>query len=177
MFYDNVMNGFSRKGKTDSGITLTEILIALVIIALVIIGVYKAASSAFTKVNTADERDNVQKIMTNMKEFKFQGKYSETNYIQTLIANGAIPASMIADSKGTTAKNIWGGAVTIATSADKYSYSVVETKVPKDSCIGLVNSLRTFSLISKINNTAVDSVSPGTVCAADSNTLTFSTDS
>nr|APZ78403.1 hypothetical protein [Escherichia coli] len=43
--------------------------------------------------------------------------------------------------------------------------------------MAMVNALRSSSAISKINNTSTSTVSAATVCASDSNTLTFSTDS
>ncbi|EFE1101050.1 hypothetical protein GQA42_25705, partial [Escherichia coli] len=130
-----------------------------------------------SNIQSSNEQNNVLTVIANMKSLKFQGRYTDSNYIKTLYAQGLLPSDMIADTTGASAKNPWGGSVTITTSSDKYSFNVVEANVPQKNCMAMVNALRSSSAISKINNTSTSTVSAATVCASDSNTLTFSTDS
>ncbi|EEJ4252256.1 prepilin-type N-terminal cleavage/methylation domain-containing protein [Salmonella enterica subsp. enterica serovar 4,[5],12:b:-] len=169
--------GNKKTGEQDKGLTLLEILLAIVVIAVVIGYVYRQYSSVQTSVQSGGEQNNILTIIANMKQLKYQGRYTDSNYISTLYKQGLLPSDMIADASGTTAKNPWGGTVTISPSSDKYSFSVQETKVPMANCMSMVNALRSSSAITKINNTSTSSVDAATICNSDSNTLTFSTDS
>lgn len=161
----------------DKGLSLLEILLVIVVIGIVIGYAYRQYSSVQTSVQSTGEQNNILTIIANMKQLKYQGRYTGSNYISTLYKQGLLPSDMIADASGTTAKNPWGGNVTITASADKYSFNVQETKVPMANCMSMVNALRSSSAITKINNTSTSSVDAATICTSDSNTLTFSTDS
>ncbi|MGV6363627.1 type 4 pilus major pilin, partial [Escherichia coli] len=85
------------------------------------------------------ELKNLQTIATKMKQYKFQGQYTSSDYIKTLTQSGSLPADMIAG--GNKAKNAWGGDVTIKATADKYGYTITSNNVPKENCVELINSL------------------------------------
>ncbi|WP_449266822.1 type 4 pilus major pilin, partial [Escherichia coli] len=89
-----------------------------------------------------------QTIATKMKQYKFQGQYTSSDYIKTLTQSGSLPADMIAG--GNKAKNAWGGDVTIKATADKYGYTITSNNVPKENCVELINSLRSSSMFTKI---------------------------
>ncbi|MFU1434651.1 type 4 pilus major pilin, partial [Escherichia coli] len=76
---------------------------------------------------------NLQTIATKMKQYKFQGQYTSSDYIKTLTQSGSLPADMIAG--GNKAKNAWGGDVTIKATADKYGYTITSNNVPKENCV------------------------------------------
>ncbi|EHK6409877.1 hypothetical protein NDU95_004272 [Salmonella enterica] len=166
-----------RKKEQDKGATLMEVLLVVGVIVVLAASAYKLYSMVQSNIQSSNEQNNVLTVIANMKSLKFQGRYTDSNYIKTLYAQGLLPSDMIADTTGASAKNPWGGSVTITTSSDKYSFNVVEASVPKKNCMAMVNALRSSSAISKINNTSTSTVSAATVCASDSNTLTFSTDS
>ena len=157
-----------RKKEQDKGATLMEVLLVVGVIVVLAASAYKLYSMV---------QSNILTVIANMKSLKFQGRYTDSNYISTLYKQGLLPSDMIADTTGASAKNPWGGSVTITTSSDKYSFNVVENKVPQKNCMAMVNALRSSSAISKINSTSTSTVSAETVCSSDSNTLTFSTDS
>ncbi|MEW2670490.1 type 4 pilus major pilin [Escherichia coli] len=161
----------------DKGATLMEVLLVVGVIVVLAASAYKLYSMVQSNIQSSNEQNNVLTVIANMKSLKFQGRYTDSNYIKTLYAQGLLPSDMIADTTGASAKNPWGGSVTITTSSDKYSFNVVEANVPQKNCMAMVNALRSSSAISKINNTSTSTVSAATVCASDSNTLTFSTDS
>lgn len=165
-----------RKKEQDKGATLMEVLLVVGVIVVLAASAYKLYSMVQSNIQSSNEQNNVLTVIANMKSLKFQGRYTDSNYIKTLYAQGLLPSDMIADTTGASAKNPWGGSVTI-TSSDKYSFNVVEANVPQKNCMAMVNALRSSSAISKINNTSTSTVSAATVCASDSNTLTFSTDS
>lgn len=169
-----------RKKEQDKGATLMEVLLVVGVIVVLAASAYKLYSMVQSNIQSSNEQNNVLTVIANMKSLKFQGRYTDSNYIKTLYAQGLLPSDMIADTtgaSGASAKNPWGGSVTITTSSDKYSFNVVEANVPQKNCMAMVNALRSSSAISKINNTSTSTVSAATVCASDSNTLTFSTDS
>lgn len=166
-----------RKKEQDKGATLMEVLLVVGVIVVLAASAYKLYSMVQSNIQSSNEQNNVLTVIANMKSLKFQGRYTDSNYIKTLYAQGLLPSDMIADTTGASAKNPWGGSVTITTSSDKYSFNVVETNVPQKNCMAMVNALRSSSAISKINNTSTSTVSAATVCASDSNTLIFSTDS
>ncbi|MGC4596561.1 type 4 pilus major pilin [Escherichia coli] len=166
-----------RKKEQDKGATLMEVLLVVGVIVVLAASAYKLYSMVQSNIQSSNEQNNVLTVIANMKSLKFQGRYTDSNYIKTLYAQGLLPSDMIANTTGASAKNPWGGSVTITTSSDKYSFNVVEANVPQKNCMAMVNALRSSSAISKINNTSTSTVSAATVCASDSNTLIFSTDS
>ncbi|HCD8747110.1 TPA: hypothetical protein NEC14_003008 [Escherichia coli] len=166
-----------RKKEQDKGATLMEVLLVVGVIVVLAASAYKLYSMVQSNIQSSNEQNNVLTVIANMKSLKFQGRYTDSNYIKTLYAQGLLPSDMIADTTGASAKNPWGGSVTITTSSDKYSFNVVEASVPKKNCMAMVNALRSSSAISKINNTSTSTVDAATVCSSDSNRLTFSTDS
>ncbi|EEY8300826.1 hypothetical protein E9N90_004080 [Escherichia coli] len=166
-----------RKKEQDKGATLMEVLLVVGVIVVLAASAYKLYSMVQSNIQSSNEQNNVLTVIANMKSLKFQGRYTDSNYIKTLYAQGLLPSDMIADTTGASAKNPWGGSVTITTSSDNYSFNVVEASVPKKNCMAMVNALRSSSAISKINNTSTSTVDAATVCSSDSNTLTFSTDS
>lgn len=166
-----------RKKEQDKGATLMEVLLVVGVIVVLAASAYKLYSMVQSNIQSSNEQNNVLTVIANMKSLKFQGRYTDSNYIKTLYAQGLLPSDMIADTTGASAKNPWGGSVTITTSSDKYSFNVVEASVPKKNCMAMVNALRSSSAISKINNTSTSTVDAATVCSSDSKTLTFSTDS
>lgn len=166
-----------RKKEQDKGATLMEVLLVVGVIVVLAASAYKLYSMVQSNIQSSNEQNNVLTVIANMKSLKFQGRYTDSNYIKTLYAQGLLPSDMIADTTGASAKNPWGGSVTITTSSDKYSFNVVEASVPKKNCMAMVNALRSSSAISKINNTSTSTVDAATVCSSDSNTLIFSTDS
>lgn len=166
-----------RKKEQDKGATLMEVLLVVGVIVVLAASAYKLYSMVQSNIQSSNEQNNVLTVIANMKSLKFQGRYTDSNYIKTLYAQGLLPSDMIADTTGASAKNPWGGSVIITTSSDKYSFNVVEASVPKKNCMAMVNALRSSSAISKINNTSTSTVDAATVCSSDSNKLTFSTDS
>ncbi|WP_277973364.1 type 4 pilus major pilin [Pantoea agglomerans] len=164
--------------KTHRGLTMYEALAWTILAIIVIAGAVALISKVFNTFDTGKEVSNVQQIMTNTRGLlKYRGQYSDTNMIQSLIKYDGLPSSMIADTAGTTAKNGWGGDVTLSASSDKYTYTLTYDKVPKTACITMVSKLRESSLIGKINDTAIDTVEPETVCSADETKISFTSNS
>ncbi|EAN9574130.1 hypothetical protein EOF58_24975, partial [Salmonella enterica] len=147
-----------RKKEQDKGATLMEVLLVVGVIVVLAASAYKLYSMVQSNIQSSNEQNNVLTVIANMKSLKFQGRYTDSNYIKTLYAQGLLPSDMIADTTGASAKNPWGGSVTITTSSDKYSFNVVEASVPKKNCMAMVNALRSSSAISKINNTSTSTV-------------------
>ena len=145
----------------DKGLTLLEIAGAMIIIAIVVALAMSQMSSTMASSDNQRELKNLQTIATKMKQYKFQGRYTGTDYIKTLTESGALPADMIAG--GNKAKNAWGGDVTIAATADKYGYIITSNNVPKTNCVELINSLRSSSIFTKIMNTAPSAVAIKTI--------------
>ncbi|EOX4710700.1 type 4 pilus major pilin, partial [Escherichia coli] len=108
-------------------------------------------------------------------QYKFQGRYTGTDYIKTLTESGSLPADMIAGSN--KAKNAWGGDVTITATSNKYGYTITSKAVPKENCVELINSLRSSSMFTKIKGQTPASVDPVTVCSAATNDITLETSS
>ncbi|EJN6440218.1 hypothetical protein NQL88_004929, partial [Escherichia coli] len=152
-----------RKKEQDKGATLMEVLLVVGVIVVLAASAYKLYSMVQSNIQSSNEQNNVLTVIANMKSLKFQGRYTDSNYIKTLYAQGLLPSDMIADTTGASAKNPWGGSVTITTSSDKYSFNVVEASVPKKNCMAMVNALRSSSAISKINNTSTSTVDAATV--------------
>lgn len=133
-----------RKKEQDKGATLMEVLLVVGVIVVLAASAYKLYSMVQSNIQSSNEQNNVLTVIANMKSLKFQGRYTDSNYIKTLYAQGLLPSDMIADTTGASAKNPWGGSVTITTSSDKYSFNVVEASVPKKNCMAMVNALRFF---------------------------------
>lgn len=120
-----------RKKEQDKGATLMEVLLVVGVIVVLAASAYKLYSMVQSNIQSSNEQNNVLTVIANMKSLKFQGRYTDSNYIKTLYAQGLLPSDMIADTTGASAKNPWGGSVTITTSSDKYSFNVVEANVPQ----------------------------------------------
>lgn len=80
----------------DKGLTLLEIAGAMIIIAIVVALAMSQMSSTMASSDNQRELKNLQTIATKMKQYKFQGRYTGTDYIKTLTESGALPADMIA---------------------------------------------------------------------------------
>ncbi len=156
-----------KKEEEDKGLTLMEIAGALIIIGIVVGLAISQMSSTMSSSDNQRELKNLQTIATKMKQYKFQGQYTSSDYIKTLTQSGSLPADMIA----------WGGDVTIKATADKYGYTITSNNVPKENCVELINSLRSSSMFTKIMNTAPATVDPVTVCSNDKNNITLETNS
>ncbi|WP_289709401.1 type 4 pilus major pilin, partial [Escherichia coli] len=91
----------------DKGLTLLEIAGALIIIGIVVALAMSQMSSTMSSSDNQRELKNLQTIATKMKQYKFQGQYTSSDYIKTLTQSGSLPADMIAG--GNKAKNAWGG--------------------------------------------------------------------
>ncbi|WP_172704393.1 type 4 pilus major pilin, partial [Escherichia coli] len=129
-----------RKKEQDKGATLMEVLLVVGVIVVLAASAYKLYSMVQSNIQSSNEQNNVLTVIANMKSLKFQGRYTDSNYIKTLYAQGLLPSDMIADTTGASAKNPWGGSVTITTSSDKYSFNVVEANVPQKNCMAMVNA-------------------------------------
>ncbi|MFU1304440.1 type 4 pilus major pilin [Escherichia coli] len=164
-----------KEKEEDKGLTLLEVASALIIIGIVVSLAISQMSSTMSSSDNQRELKNLQTIATKMKQYKFQGQYTSSDYIKTLTQSGSLPADMIAG--GNKAKNAWGGDVTIKATADKYGYTITSNNVPKENCVELINSLRSSSMFTKIMNTAPATVDPVTVCSNDKNNITLETNS
>ncbi len=164
-----------KEKEEDKGLTLLEIAGALIIIGIVVGLAMSQMSSTMSSSDNQRELKNLQTIATKMKQYKFQGQYTSSDYIKTLTQSGSLPADMIAG--GNKAKNAWGGDVTIKATTDKYGYTITSNNVPKENCVELINSLRSSSMFTKIMNTTPATVDPVTVCSKDKNNITLETNS
>ncbi|WP_410402882.1 type 4 pilus major pilin [Escherichia coli] len=165
-----------KEKEEDKGLTLLEVAGALIIIGIVVVLAMSQMSSTMSSSDNQREVKNLQTIATKMKQYKFQGQYTSSDYIKTLTQSGSLPfTDMIAG--GNKAKNAWGGDVTIKATADKYGYTITSNNVPKENCVELINSLRSSSMFTKIMNTAPATVDPVTVCSNDKNNITLETNS
>lgn len=119
-----------KEKEEDKGLTLLEIAGALIIIGIVVTLAMSQMSSTMASSDNQRELKNLQTIATKMKQYKFQGRYTGTDYIKTLTESGSLPADMIAG--GNKAKNAWGGDVTIATTSNKYGYIITSVSVQQE---------------------------------------------
>lgn len=159
----------------DRGLTLIELLVVMVVLAIVSALVLQGFSMVMSKTETKKESDNIQTIVSNMQALKYKGRYQGKNYIKELIDREQLPSNMIAGDD--SAKNSWGGEVRIVPTSNKYAFSIIENNVPKRNCSGMVDVLRSMSLIATINGMKPDEAEPSAVCSADVNTLTLTTNS
>ncbi|EIL3162156.1 prepilin-type cleavage/methylation domain-containing protein, partial [Escherichia coli] len=104
-----------KEKEEDKGLTLLEVAGALIIIGIVVVLAMSQMSSTMSSSDNQREVKNLQTIATKMKQYKFQGQYTSSDYIKTLTQSGSLPADMIAG--GNKAKNAWGGDVTIKATA------------------------------------------------------------
>ncbi|STJ26347.1 major pillin subunit [Escherichia coli] len=75
-------------------------------------------------------------VIANMKSLKFQGRYTDSNYIKTLYAQGLLPSDMIADTTGASAKNR-GRLRYNQTSSDKYSSMLLRPAYRRKNCMAM----------------------------------------
>lgn len=97
-----------RKKEQDKGATLMEVLLVVGVIVVLAASAYKLYSMVQSNIQSSNEQNNVLTVIANMKSLKFQGRYTDSNYIKTLYAQGLLPSDMIADTTGASAKNPWG---------------------------------------------------------------------
>ena len=155
-----------KEKEEDKGLTLLEIAGALIIIGIVVALAMSQMSSTMSSSDNQRELKNLQTIATKMKQYKFQGRYTGTDYIKTLTESGSLPADMIAGSNKA-----------IAATSNKYGYTITSKAVPKENCVELINSLRSSSMFTKIKGQTPASVDPVTVCSAATNDITLETSS
>nr|WP_250696466.1 hypothetical protein [Escherichia coli]AQZ20318.1 hypothetical protein pLishui142-1_00049 [Escherichia coli] len=96
-----------RKKEQDKGATLMEVLLVVGVIVVLAASAYKLYSMVQSNIQSSNEQNNVLTVIANMKSLKFQGRYTDSNYIKTLYAQGLLPSDMIADTTGASAKNPW----------------------------------------------------------------------
>ncbi|HBK1619783.1 TPA: prepilin-type cleavage/methylation domain-containing protein, partial [Escherichia coli] len=80
-----------KKEEEDKGLTLMEIAGALIIIGIVVALAISQMSSTMSSSDNQRELKNLQTIATKMKQYKFQGRYTGTDYIKTLTESGSLP--------------------------------------------------------------------------------------
>ncbi|CDL27917.1 IncI1 plasmid conjugative transfer prepilin PilS [Escherichia coli ISC7] len=95
-----------KEKEEDKGLTLLEVAGALIIIGIVVVLAMSQMSSTMSSSDNQREVKNLQTIATKMKQYKFQGQYTSSDYIKTLTQSGSLPADMIAG--GNKAKKCLG---------------------------------------------------------------------
>lgn len=81
-----------------------EVLLVVGVIVVLAASAYKLYSMVQSNIQSSNEQNNVLTVIANMKSLKFQGRYTDSNYIKTLYAQGLLPSDMIADTTGASAK-------------------------------------------------------------------------
>ncbi|EJT9829424.1 hypothetical protein N4K33_005050, partial [Escherichia coli] len=77
-----------RKKEQDKGATLMEVLLVVGVIVVLAASAYKLYSMVQSNIQSSNEQNNVLTVIANMKSLKFQGRYTDSNYIKTLYAQG-----------------------------------------------------------------------------------------
>jgi hypothetical protein len=174
----SVLNKAKVVSKEHRGVTMLEALGWTILVVAVIAGVVTLVSKVFNNWDTSKEVGNIQQIMTNSQGLlKNRGQYTQTNMIKSLVKADAFPDSMIADANGTTAKNVWGGDVTLVPSSNKYTFTLSYAKVPESSCYTMVTKMKESSTVALINGNKVATLDPDVLCVAGDNTLVFTSKS
>ncbi|MCV5720238.1 hypothetical protein OFM97_26855, partial [Escherichia coli] len=92
-----------RKKEQDKGATLMEVLLVVGVIVVLAASAYKLYSMVQSNIQSSNEQNNVLTVIANMKSLKFQGRYTDSNYIKTLYAQGLLPSHIPADPTRATA--------------------------------------------------------------------------
>lgn len=123
--------------KNQQGFSITELSFYAAVVAVVTVGVIAGYNSIARKNEVASAVQSVQTIAANLKSgFGASNNYAGIN-TAIVVASRAIPDNL-ADAGGTTATNIYSGAITVAPATLIAAGDATEMKwanVPSNQCI------------------------------------------
>lgn len=168
-----------QRSQNQHGAGAIELLVFLFVSILVVVAGVAWWNSLTSRANNQGELENIASLMTSVRSLKTASGYGPTggNLVPVLTNGGGIPETM--QLSGTSVFNVWGGAVTVASTGT--GYTLTYAGVPAAACIFLAakapNSGGLSSL--KINGGQalvgeVSAVNASAGCTTDSNTLAWS---
>lgn len=167
-----------RRLSKQHGASLLEVIAYLGVAAVVVLGAVSLLGTAFTGAQSGQTAQDLVSLRTAVKKLYNGGNYGTSEMTALLSAANVLPSSLKlgGTAQAPTVTNSWGGTVTI-TGANT-SFSIAYPGMPKDACLNIVAGATGWSSIG--NGSTSVSASPATpadantLCAAATNTITFS---
>ncbi|HGB2879654.1 TPA: type 4 pilus major pilin, partial [Salmonella enterica subsp. enterica serovar Birkenhead] len=131
---------FLLKKNDEEGFTLIEAMVVMIVGVMVLAGAAAGINKLFVANNVSTEAQNIQSIAANMKTVaSSEGGYDQIADNDAAIKFKVVPTNM--KISGTSdIRNVWGGSVLIAGTAD--SYTLTYPSVPPEECIQIASKLR-----------------------------------
>ncbi|EHR5723645.1 type 4 pilus major pilin [Salmonella enterica] len=131
-----------EKRSNEDGFTLIEAMVVMIVGVMVLAGAAAGINKLFVANNVSTEAQNIQSIAANMKTVaSSEGGYDSIASNKEAIDLHVFPTNM--KINGTDVRNVWGGSVTVAGTAD--SYTLTYPSVPAEECIQIASKLRNAS--------------------------------
>ncbi|EAC0381156.1 prepilin-type N-terminal cleavage/methylation domain-containing protein [Salmonella enterica subsp. enterica serovar Vitkin] len=131
-----------EKRSNEDGFTLIEAMVVMIVGVMVLAGAAAGINKLFVANNVSTEAQNIQSIAANMKTVaSSEGGYDSIAGNKEAIDLHVFPTNM--KINGTDVRNVWGGSVTVAGTAD--SYTLTYPSVPAEECIQIASKLRNAS--------------------------------
>ncbi|ECN5160552.1 prepilin-type N-terminal cleavage/methylation domain-containing protein [Salmonella enterica subsp. enterica serovar Newport] len=131
-----------EKRSNEDGFTLIEAMVVMIVGVMVLAGAAAGINKLFVANNVSTEAQNIQSIAANMKTVaSSEGGYDSIASNKEAIDLHVFPTNM--KINGTDVRNVWGGSVTVAGTAD--SYTLIYPSVPAEECIQIASKLRNAS--------------------------------
>ncbi|EBW5295221.1 type IV prepilin [Salmonella enterica subsp. enterica serovar Newport] len=131
-----------EKKSNEDGFTLIEAMVVMIVGVMVLAGAAAGINKLFVANNVSTEAQNIQSIAANMKTVaSSEGGYDSIASNKEAIDLHVFPTNM--KINGTDVRNVWGGSVTVAGTAD--SYTLTYPSVPAEECIQIASKLRNAS--------------------------------
>ncbi|EBP3978172.1 prepilin-type N-terminal cleavage/methylation domain-containing protein (plasmid) [Salmonella enterica subsp. salamae] len=130
----------SKKTTDEEGFTLIEAMVVMIVGVMVLAGAAAGINKLFVANNVSTEAQNIQSIAANMKTVaSSEGGYDQIADNTAAIKFKVVPTNMKI-SGASDIRNVWGGSVLIAGTAD--GYTLTYPSVPPEECVQVASKLR-----------------------------------
>ena len=124
-----------KRKEQDKGATFDgSVIIVRVFIVVLAASAYKLYSMVQSNIQSSNEQTTSHSDCQTWNHWN-SGRYTDSNYIKTLYAQGLLPSDMIADTTGAARKPVGGSVTKSPPLRIKYSFNVVEINVPQKTTL------------------------------------------
>ena len=129
------------------GASLLEAIAYLGIAAVVVLGAVSLLNGAFGSAKANQTAEEVVALRTAVRKLYMGQAYPVETLVPNLLLANAVPATLARDAGAGSLSNSWGGAVTVAGTAN--GFTITYGAVPQDVCVNLVSGASGWTSIAQ----------------------------
>ena len=129
------------------GASLLEGIAYLGIAAMVILGAVSLLTGAFSSAKSNQTSEEVVALRTAVRKLYIGQPYPGASMLPSLIPAKAMPNTLVIDPVALTAKNTWGGVVSVDGDPVTGTFKITYNLVPEDVCVNIVSGANGWASI------------------------------